>query len=173
MRILSLRSGMTERQRIVEDIVICTHADDRSRVGLVPGWKLSGDQEQRSKRYECLAEVIQVGLKPNKKCPSKRWCCQHVLHLGGLCQRRCCDHAASDFREGRGALRTFGMQTIDSIDHAKWQNPQNSFCYVFVCRICFLHMCRFQSKPLKGMCRSRHQLLKMEKRDMVLTRLAL
>lgn len=37
MRILSLRSGMTERQRIVEDIVICTHADDRSRVGLVPG----------------------------------------------------------------------------------------------------------------------------------------
>lgn len=95
---------------------------------LVPGWKLSGDQEQRSKRYECLAEVIQVGLKPNKKCPSKRWCCQHVLHLGGLCQRRCCDHAASDFREGRGALRTFGMQTIDSIDHAKWQNPQNSFC---------------------------------------------
>lgn len=72
--------------------------------------------------------MIQVGLKPNKKCPSKRWCCQHVLHLGGLCQRRCCDHAASDFREGRGALRTFGMQTIDSIDHAKWQNPQNSFC---------------------------------------------
>lgn len=35
MRILSLRSGMTERQRIVEDIVICTHADDRSRVGCI------------------------------------------------------------------------------------------------------------------------------------------